>query len=153
MLSILNAVSPFAKFTYKNYVIPWTVFTEPQVSFVGMREKEIKEKGIKYKTYISKYEDYGAAIAEHVGIGFVKIFANSFGRVFGVSIVGEGSGEMINEWALIIQKKIKLYSVMFLAHSFPSMGFLSKQVSEMWMMEKMENSFVRKLCRFFFRRL
>jgi len=34
MFAIMNAVSPFAIFQYKNYVIPWTVFTEPQVSYV-----------------------------------------------------------------------------------------------------------------------
>jgi pyruvate/2-oxoglutarate dehydrogenase complex dihydrolipoamide dehydrogenase (E3) component len=152
MFAIMNAVSPFRLFKYRNYVIPWTVFTEPQVSFVGMSEEELKKKGIKYKAYITKYENYGAAIAENVSIGYVKVFANSWGRVFGVSIVGDGSGEMINEWALIIQKKIGLLSVMFLAHSFPTMGFLTKRVAEKWMMEKMKSSLVQRLCRFFYRK-
>ncbi|MEA3306541.1 MAG: NAD(P)/FAD-dependent oxidoreductase, partial [Elusimicrobiota bacterium] len=137
MFAVMNAVSPLALFTYKDYVIPWTVFTEPQISHVGMREDELKKKGIKYETHIMKYEDYGAAIAENVGVGFVKIYTNYWGKVFGASIVGDGSGEMINEWALIIQKKIRLHSVMFLAHSFPTMGFMSKRVAEMWMMKKM----------------
>lgn len=153
MFAIMNAVSPFAIFKYRKYVIPWTVFTEPQVSFVGMSEEELKEKGIKYKEYIAKYENYGAAIAENVSVGYVKVFTNSLGRVFGVKIVGDGSGEMINEWALIVQKKIRLHSVMFLAHSFPTMGFLSKRVAEKWMMEKMKSSLVRKLCGFFYRKL
>jgi len=152
MFAIMNAVSPFAIFKYRNYVIPWTVFTEPQVSFVGMSEEELKKKGIKYKAYVTKYENYGAAIAENVSVGYVKVFANSLGKVFGVNIVGDGSGEMINEWALIIQKKIRLHSVMFLAHSFPTMGFLSKRVAEKWMMEKMNSSLVQNLCRFFYRK-
>jgi len=153
MFAIMNAVSPFRLFKYRNYVIPWTVFIEPQVSFVGMNEEELKKKGIKYKAYIAKYENYGAAIAENVSVGYVKVFANSLGRVFGASIVGDGSGEMINEWALIIQKKIRLLSVMFLAHSFPTMGFLTKRVAEKWMMEKMKSSLVQRLCRFFYRKL
>jgi len=152
MFAIMNAVSPFAIFKYRNYVIPWTVFTEPQVSFVGMSEEELKKKGIKYKAYVTKYENYGAAIAENVSVGYVKVFANSLGKVFGVNIVGDGSGEMINEWALIIQKKIRLHSVMFLAHSFPTMGFLSKRVAEKWMMEKMNSSLIQNLCRFFYRK-
>ena len=152
MFAIINAVSPFAFFKYSNYVIPWTVFTEPQISFVGMSEEELKKKGIKYKAYIAKYENYGAAIAENVSTGHVKVFANYLGRVFGVNIVGDGSGEMINEWAMIIQKKIRLHSVMFLAHSFPTMGFLSKRVAEKWMMEKMKSSLVQKFCRFFYRK-
>lgn len=153
MFAIMNAVSPFSIFRFRNYVVPWTVFTEPQVSFVGKSEEDLKKQGIKYKAYTAKYENYGAAIAENVSVGQVKIFANSWGRVFGASIVGDGSGEMINEWALIIQKKIKLYSVMFLAHSFPTMGFLSKRVAEQWMMEKMKSSLVKNICKFCYRHL
>ncbi|MBN2185014.1 MAG: NAD(P)/FAD-dependent oxidoreductase [Candidatus Krumholzibacteriota bacterium] len=153
MFAVMNAVSPFAKFQYKNYVIPWTVFTEPQVSYVGMREDELKKKGIGYETHIVKYEDYGAAIAENIEVGFVKVFSSSLGKVFGVSIVGEGSGEMINEWALIIQKKIRLHSVLFLAHSFPTMGFLSKRIAEIWLKKKMNNPLIQRSCRFFYRKM
>lgn len=153
MFAIMNAISPFSMFHYKNYVIPWTIFTDPAISYVGMQEHELKAKGIKYKAYTAKYEDYGSAIAEDVGVGFVKVYASAAGRVYGVSIVGEGSGEMINEWALVIQQKIRLHSVMFLAHSFPTMGFLSKRVAELWMMEKMENTWVRKILRQMYKRL
>jgi len=58
---------------------------------------------------------------------------------------------MINEWALAIQKKIRLHDIMFLAHSFPSMGFLSKRVAETWMMDKMKSGFIRRMCRFLFK--
>jgi len=153
MFAIMNAVSPWRMFKYKKYVIPWTVFTEPQVSMVGMQEEELKERGIKYQVYVAKYENYGAAIAENVSEGYVKVFANSWGKVFGTIIVGDGSGEMINEWALIIQKKIRLYSVLFLAHSFPTMGFLTKRVAEQWVMAKMKRSLVKNICRFCYRKL
>lgn len=152
MLSLMNAMSlwPF-KFNFKKFVVPWTVFTEPQISYAGLTEKELKNKNIRYDTIKVKYEDYGAAIAEDIGIGFVKVFASMTGKIYGVSILGEGSGEMINEWALAIQKRIKLHDIMFLQHSFPTMGFLSKRVSEEWMMQKMKSSLLQKICRFMFR--
>ena len=150
MLALMNAMSPLAIFRYKNYQTPWTVFTEPQISYVGMREQDLKDKGIKYQTIKVSYGDYGAAIAENVGVGFVKAFVSYFGRIYGVSIVGEGSGEMINEWALAIQKKIRLHDIMFLQHSFPTMGFLTKRVSEEWMMKKMESSWMKKMCKLAF---
>jgi pyruvate/2-oxoglutarate dehydrogenase complex dihydrolipoamide dehydrogenase (E3) component len=153
MLAIMNAVSPLGFFKRPKHVIPWTVFTEPQISCVGMMEDELKRKGKKYETYIAKYEDYGAAIAENVGVGFVKVFVTPGGRVLGASVVGEGSGEMINEWALIIQNKINLRSILFLPHSFPTMGFLSKRISEMWTMNKMQGSLLPKICQFSFRKL
>jgi pyruvate/2-oxoglutarate dehydrogenase complex dihydrolipoamide dehydrogenase (E3) component len=149
----MNAVSPWRRFSYQRYVIPWTVFTEPQVSFVGMQEEELQERGIKYRVYTVKYENYAAAIAENVSVGYVKVFASSWGKVFGAIIVGDGSGEMINEWALIIQKKIRLYSVLFLTHSFPTMGFLTKRVAEQWMMAKMKGNFWKHIFRFCYRKL
>ena len=131
--------------------MPWTVFTKPQVSCVGMREGELHSKGISYQKVTVKYEDYGAAIAENVGTGYLTVYASSLGRVHGVGIVGEGSGEMINERALVIQKRISLLSILFLAHSFPTMGFLSKRVAETWIMEKMQSPLLKKICRFFYR--
>ena len=151
MFAIMNAVSPLRMFKYRNYVIPWTVFSEPQVSFVGMQEEELKKKRIKYQVFTSKYENYGAAIAENVSVGYVKVFASKWGKVFGAIIVGDGSGEMINEWALIIQKKVRLYSVLFLAHSFPTMGFLTKRIAEQWMMAKMRSPLIKNICRFCYR--
>lgn len=151
MLAVMNAVSPLRIFKYGNHVIPWTVFTDPQVSMAGMREEDLKKKGIKYQVYTVNYDNYGAAIAENLGVGYVKVFANAWGKVFGAIIAGDGSGEMINEWALIIQKKIRLYSVLFLAHSFPTMGFLTKRVAEKWVMAKMESAMVKKICRFCYR--
>ena len=69
----------------------------------------------------------------------------------GVYIIGEGSGEMINEWSLAIQKRLRITDIMMLQHSFPTMGFLTKRVSETWMMNTMKSERLRKLCRFMFR--
>ena len=152
MLGLMNAMMPHGmKFNFRKYVVPWTVFTEPEVSRVGMLELELEAKGKKYQVFEAKYEDYGAAIAENLGIGSVKILVSKWGRVYGASIVGAGSGEMIGEWALVIQRRINLMHVMFLQHSFPTMSFLSKRVSEMWMMKKMESKFLKRMIRFMFR--
>jgi pyruvate/2-oxoglutarate dehydrogenase complex dihydrolipoamide dehydrogenase (E3) component len=152
MIALMNAMSPWpVKFNFRNYQIPWTVFTEPQFSRVGMKESELKEKRIKYEVITAKYEDYGAAIAEEVPEGFVKVFTSLTGKIYGATIIGEGSGEMINEWALAIQKKMRLHDIMMLQHSFPTMGFLTKRSSEMWMMKRMKSNFLKKLCRLMFK--
>jgi pyruvate/2-oxoglutarate dehydrogenase complex dihydrolipoamide dehydrogenase (E3) component len=152
MIALMNAMLPRPlKMDFRKFVVPWTVFTEPQVSYVGMREQDLKAKKIKYETLHVRYEDYGAAIAEAVDVGFVKVFASKTGRIHGVSIVGEGSGEMINEWALAIQKKVRLHEMMMLQHSFPSMGFLTKRSADTWMMNRMKSSFARSLSKMLFR--
>ena len=148
MLALMNALMPL-KQNFKKYIVPWTVFTEPQISYAGKNEAELIRRKIKYETIKVKYEDYGAAIAESVETGFLKAFISPTGKIYGISIAGEGSGEMINEWALAIQNKINIVKIMMLQHSFPTMGFLSKRVAETWMMKKMQLSWVKKICKLF----
>ncbi|NQT93945.1 MAG: NAD(P)/FAD-dependent oxidoreductase [Lentisphaerae bacterium] len=152
MIALMNSMmpAPFRK-DFRKFVVPWTVFTDPQVSHVGKHASELDRRGIRYETIESKYEDYGAAIAEGVGIGFIKVYASKAGRIYGARIVGEGSGEMINEWALAIQKRVRLHDIMMLQHSFPTMSFLTKRIAETWMMKRMESPFLKNLCRFMFR--
>ncbi|RJX30735.1 MAG: NAD(P)/FAD-dependent oxidoreductase [Oxalobacter sp.] len=153
MIAIMNSILPsWMKRNFKNFVVPWAVFTEPQISYVGMREADLMAKNIAYETTQVNFGDYGAAIAENVPTGFVKVFSSAAGKIYGVSIVGEGSGEMINEWALAIQKKVRLHDIMLLQHAFPTMGFLSKRVTEVWMMKKMGSATLQKICQWLFRR-
>jgi pyruvate/2-oxoglutarate dehydrogenase complex dihydrolipoamide dehydrogenase (E3) component len=152
MIALMNAMTPFPfKQDFRKFPTPWTVFTEPEVSHVGMTEKQLHEQKIQYETITVSYEDYGAAIAENVKEGFVRVYTTRSGKIYGVTIVGEGSGNMINEWALAIQKKVRMHDVMMLQHSFPTMGFLSKRVSEQWMMKRMESSFLKSVARKLFR--
>jgi len=152
MIALMNSMSPgIFKKDYKKYVVPWTVFTEPQISRSGMSQSELDAKKIKYEIIRVDYQDYGAAIAESVDVGFIKAFISTTGKIYGVYIVGEGSGEMINQWSMAIQKKLKIYNILMLQHSFPTMGFLTKRIAETWMMKKMKSKFLKNICRLMFR--
>ena len=152
MIALMNAVMPVgARMDFRKYVVPWTVFTEPQLSHVGPRESELKARKVKYESIVVRHEDYGAAIAENLGKGFVKVLVSPAGRIYSATIVGEGSGEMINEWGLAIQQRIRMHRVMMLQHSFPTMSFLCKRAAETWMMNRMKSPFMRKMARLFYR--
>jgi pyruvate/2-oxoglutarate dehydrogenase complex dihydrolipoamide dehydrogenase (E3) component len=152
MIALMNSMTPYPfKQDFRKFTIPWTVFTEPEVSCAGLTEKQLKERNITYETITVLYEDYGAAIAEGVSEGFLKVYTTRMGKIYGVTIVGEGSGNMINEWALAIQKGIRMHDIMMLQHSFPTMGFLSKRVSELWMQKRMKSPILRFMAKFMFR--
>jgi pyruvate/2-oxoglutarate dehydrogenase complex dihydrolipoamide dehydrogenase (E3) component len=151
MIALMNAIAPWpVRFDYTKYVVPWTVFTDPPVAHVGWLERDLREAGIDYEVHEEKYEDYGAAIAEGLAVGSVRAYVSKMGRIYGVRIIGSGAGEMINEWGLAIQNRMRLSKIMFLQHSFPSMSFLNKRVSERWMMKRMESSFLRSLVRWLY---
>lgn len=152
MLALMNSMLPWpAKRPFRGYVVPWAVFTEPNVAQVGRARAELEAAGKRFEAVEVRYEDYGAAIAEGLDIGFVRVLASPGGRIYGVTIVGAGAAEMINEWALAIQRRVRLSDIMMLQHAFPAMGFLSKRVAEVWMMKKMKSQGMRRMSRFMFR--
>jgi pyruvate/2-oxoglutarate dehydrogenase complex dihydrolipoamide dehydrogenase (E3) component len=151
MIAIMNSLLPGPlRRDFRRFAVPWTVFTEPQFSQVGWRESALRERGVRYETIRVNYADYGAAIAEGLEAGFVKVFASRTGRIYGAYIIGEGAGEMINEWALAVQQRVRMHAIMMLQHSFPTMGFLSKRAAESWMMNRMQAGWLRKACRLMF---
>lgn len=151
MLALINCMLPkLFRRNFKRYVVPWTVFTEPQVSHVGMTQRELDASGKRFEEVSISYDDYGAAIAEGINTGHVRAFISPAGRIYGAQIVGAGSGEMINEWGLAIQKKIRITDIMFLQHSFPTMSFLTKRLSETWMMNRMKSAWLRRLIRWMY---
>ena len=151
MIALMNAIAPWPiRFDFRKYVVPWTVFTEPLVAHVGALERDLKANDVPYEVVEEKYADYGAAIAEGIAIGSVRAYVSKTGRIYGARIIGEGAGEMINEWGLAIQNRLRLHKIMFLQHSFPSMSFLTKRVSERWMVNRMESPFLRRLVRWLF---
>ncbi len=152
MIALMNIMRPWPfKKDFRKYVVPWTVFTDPQVSSVGMQESELIKAGIKYDVIESKHADYGASIAEQVTTGSVRVYASKLGKIYGASIIGEGSAEMINEWGLAIQKNIRLADIMLLQHSFPSMSFMNKSIGESWMMNMLKVAWMKKMMGFMMR--
>ncbi|NLC24051.1 MAG: NAD(P)/FAD-dependent oxidoreductase [Oxalobacter sp.] len=151
MLAFMNTMMmPPLKKKYLKYPVPWTVFTEPQVSHVGRTSAELDAEHVDYEVVETKYSDYDAAVAENKTEGYVRVYCSSAGQIYGVSIVGANSGEMINEWALAIQHDIGLYDLMMTMHSFPTMGYLTQRIGENWMMKKMKPGLVKRLLRFLF---
>lgn len=139
MIALMNSMIPWPmRIDFRKYVVPSTIFLDPPISVVGRSGRDLDAAGVKYRVVEMKYSDYGAANAESIGSGFVRIYVSrGLGRILGASVAGQGSGEMINQWALAIQKKMTMKDILFLQHSFPTMGYLNKMISERWMMDLM----------------
>ena len=152
MIALFNTMRPWLfKRDFRKFVVPYTIFTEPQISAVGMSAHELNDQQIRYETYVAHYEDYGAAIAEEVKNGFVKVFASAKGKIYGAVIAGHGSGEMINEWALAIQQNIRMQDILMVQHSYPTMGILSQRAAEAWMTNRIQSGKFRRIWQFMFK--
>ncbi|PID29801.1 MAG: pyridine nucleotide-disulfide oxidoreductase [Candidatus Cloacimonadota bacterium] len=150
MLALMNAINPFpfGKMRYDKYIVPWSVFTKPEIAQAGLTEKEALAKGLKFETVIDKFGNYGRLIADGHPEGFIKVLIAKSGKIYGVTIVGEQASELIHEWILAIQKGIKIWDIMLTQHSFPTISLMNKRVAEQWAMGKMKSSLLQKIIKF-----
>jgi dihydrolipoamide dehydrogenase len=80
-----------------NYgVIPNVIYTDPEISSVGLTEAAAKEKGIDFVSGKFNFAGNGRAIASDATDGFVKVTAcKKTDKILGVQIIAKGASELI----------------------------------------------------------
>ena len=87
--------------------IPGIVYTNPEVSSVGLTEEQATAQGIEYRVSKLPMTYSGRFVAENEGqMGLCKILADKEGYVIGVHMVGNPSGEFICAACMAITHKI-----------------------------------------------
>src|SRR5690606_18297344 len=57
--------------------IPWVIYTEPEIAWVGRTEAQLKEAGVPYKTGSFPFAAIGRAVAMNETAGQVKVIAHA----------------------------------------------------------------------------
>jgi dihydrolipoamide dehydrogenase len=103
--------------------IPSVAYTEPEMAWVGLTEKEAKEQGLKYETATFPWAASGRAIASAATDGLTKlIFDKESGRVIGGAIVGTNAGEMLGEIGLAIEMGADAEDIALTIHAHPTLN-------------------------------
>ena len=103
-------------------VIPSIAYTEPEVAWVGMTEKEAKEKGVSYEVATFPWAASGRAIASDCADGMTKlIFDKETNRVIGGAIVGSNGGELLGEIGLAIEMGCDAEDIALTIHAHPTL--------------------------------
>ncbi|WP_371195142.1 dihydrolipoyl dehydrogenase [Glaciecola sp. SC05] len=103
--------------------IPSVAYTEPEVSWVGLTEKEAKEQGVNYEAASFPWAASGRAIASQATDGLTKlIFDKDSGRIIGGAIVGTNSGEMLGEIGLAIEMGADAEDIALTIHAHPTLN-------------------------------
>ncbi len=104
-------------------VVPWAIFTTPEIAAVGLTEEEAKEKGIEVKTGEFPFSANGKAVSMNLTDGEVKIVAKKdTEEIIGAQIVGPEASVMIAELALAVEKKLTLRDVADTIHTHPTLA-------------------------------
>ena len=100
--------------------MPRCVFTSPEVAAVGLTEKDAREKGIAVRVGRADIRDNDRAITAGQANGFVKVIADSAGRLLGGAVVAPRGGEVGQELALAISLGATASQCAEVIHAFPT---------------------------------
>ena len=85
-------------------VVPWAVFTDPQVGHVGLTEKEARDAGYDVRVGRQDFAEQGKPKALGETEGFVKLVTDvETGELLGSHVVGEQGAEIVHELVLAIE--------------------------------------------------
>ncbi|ABZ75053.1 dihydrolipoamide dehydrogenase [Shewanella halifaxensis HAW-EB4] len=103
-------------------VIPSIAYTDPEVAWVGLTEKEAKDQGVAYETATFPWAASGRAIASDCADGMTKlIFDKETHRVIGGAIVGVNGGELLGEIGLAIEMGCDAEDLALTIHAHPTL--------------------------------
>jgi dihydrolipoamide dehydrogenase len=107
---------------YEPAAIPAVVFTDPEIAWVGLTEKEAADRGIAHKLVKFPWAASGRAATLDRDDGLTKIVIDPRSeRIIGMGIAGSGAGEMISEGVLAIEMGANITDVGLTIHPHPTL--------------------------------
>jgi dihydrolipoamide dehydrogenase len=104
-------------------VVPSVAFTDPEIAWVGVTEREAKAKGLEIGVGKFPWAASGRALGMDRAEGFSKlIYDAATHRVIGGGIVGVHAGDLISEVALAIEMGAEIGDIALTIHPHPTLG-------------------------------
>jgi dihydrolipoamide dehydrogenase len=119
------------KTEYAPRAIPAVVFTDPEIAWTGLTEREALEQGLSITVSRFPWVASGRATTLGRADGVTKLIAeNGSGRVLGVGIAGPGAGEMIAEGTLAIEMGAVAEDLAQTIHAHPTLSETLMEAAE-----------------------
>lgn len=118
-------------------VVPWSTFTDPELARVGMTEEKARQQhGDSVRVYRFPFADLDRAVCEGETDGFVKVVAESKGKILGAHILGAAAGELIHEYVLAMKHGLNLADLANTIHIYPTLSQADRRAADVYLREK-----------------
>ena len=104
-------------------VVPWVIFTDPEVAHVGLTEAEARAGGYDVAVGRLEFKNLVRAITAGESRGFGKIVADKkTGRILGANYICHNAGEIIHEVAVAMKAGMHARELGRMIHAYPTMA-------------------------------
>ena len=110
--------------------IPWVIYTNPEIAWVGQTEEQLKAAGRAYKAGTFPFMANGRARAFGDTTGMVKMLADAAtDEILGVHIVGPMASELIAECVVAMEFRASSEDIARICHAHPSLSEATKEAA------------------------
>ncbi|QJC35692.1 dihydrolipoyl dehydrogenase [Enterobacteriaceae endosymbiont of Donacia sparganii] len=103
-------------------VIPSIAYTNPEISWVGITEKDAIKNNIDYKISSFPWTALGRAVSSNEEDGLTKLVVEkNSNRIIGGSIIGYNAGELLGEIGLAIEMGCDIEDIALTIHAHPTL--------------------------------
>lgn len=103
--------------------VPWVIYTDPEIAWVGKTEKQLKDSGVEYKAGSFPFAATGRGLAMGEAAGHVKILADAeTDRILGAQIIGPNASELIAECVVAMEFAGASEDLARIVHAHPTLS-------------------------------
>ena len=111
-------------------LIPWVIYTSPEIAWVGQTEQQLKASGRAYRAGSFPFLANGRARALGDTTGMVKMLADAAtDEILGVHIVGPMASELIAECVVAMAFRASSEDLARICHAHPSLSEATKEAA------------------------
>ena len=104
-------------------LVPWVIYTHPEIAWVGISEEQAKEQAKDYKTGFFPFAANGRSLAMNEKGGRVKMIADAnTDEILGVHILGPNASELISEAVLAMHYRASSEDIARTIHAHPTLS-------------------------------
>lgn len=116
---VRNTLFPFKqRVDYR--VVPWAIYTDPEMAHVGLTEQEARGHHEQIGVYTMPFQDVDRAVVDGQTEGFVKVITDKKGQILGAHIVGDHAGDLIQELVFAMRHRMPIAKVSEVIHTYPT---------------------------------
>jgi len=135
----VNNIVKSEKKTISNSVMPWVIFTNPELAHVGFTEDEARERfGDVHVIFLDTV--FGRLRTENSTKVFLKIILTADDRIVGAHALGTGSGEYIQNLTMAIQDHISVKQIAGTIYPYPTFSEIVKKAFSRYLRTKHDSA-------------
>jgi len=120
LLALLEGASEAGR---ASRLVPWAVFTDPQVAGVGLSEKEARARGVAFEVATMPFGHVARAIELDETAGVMKVLVDpKTERILGAFLVGIEAGELVHVFAALMRAGASARTIVDAEFVHPTLG-------------------------------